>query len=543
MMFNFKSKKNAISKQPIGLSIFAASSFLLLENTNCMESNRNFLNKDIKNHDKKGEMGDVANKREDVLNHPFVYSPTQFDSSDIFAIKFDGEKSYFFAKNGMWTQSNILIDKIQDLDKEYPDLKSLLFSDVLFDNDKLNKIYRFVTSTNLLLLTIDGCKFKSQKDIEKLVEIINVCPDLKALKIHIYNESPETIEKLLEVISGCTKLEQISLAFSHISLGCLDAICQIFLENSEKLQKISLAWGNARAEEVEQTRGKIYKKLITNINQCDQIKSLSLVFPGIESEDAEQLIESLPQCEAINGKITNFKICLNSDITKSKKLSAKCTPALAKVVKNLTNVEKLFLNNINADTETFYRVLDSLSYCHALENLSLAGNIINKDSAEQIVKVFTQNVELGDKLYFISLKRCDISSENFGIISTGLQKFQNLKYIDFGYNNISDVIAVSPLAKCSGVKYINLAGNKISAKVVHNIVEALSSNMSLKGIGFLNNGFGNTEEESLRLRSAEEIVTNRNSTINQKEGDEFLRLHGLWKASGTKNTTKDQNGG
>jgi len=166
---------------------------------------------------------------------------------------------------------------------------------------------------------------------------------------------------------------------------------------------------------------------------------------------------------------------------------------LANVIRNSLGTEELYLYNNYLKGSTIV-ILQALKENLTLKLLCLNNNNMTRQVVEDLANVIKNNLGL-EKLYLSNndLKACVV------VILKALRENSALKILDLGYNSMSGQVAedlTNVIRNNSGLKELYLSNNELKAFVVL-ILQALSKNSKLKILNLSGNNMTGQVVEDL----------------------------------------------
>ena len=207
-----------------------------------------------------------------------------------------------------------------------------------------------------------------------------------------------------------------------------------------------------------------------------KLEVFSIMNSNIEKSQMPQILESLKTCS--NLKVVN----LSGNYLKSSSIS------VAQMLKSLTFIEVVALNNSLIGTKGIHNILNALKDKPCLKELYFAGNEIGDEGMKKVNNFFAYEFK---GLRALSLVNNNITEVGAKSLSCFLQSKTQLQYLRLGNNKLKATGVYVILSVFIGKGQLNdfdVGNNEIGDEGSNHILFFLNQQHNLKYLNIKNNG-------------------------------------------------------
>ena len=421
----------------------------------------------------KESLKDVVNTEDDILN---LSGEEKFSQDDMSMLAYFVARSYITQQWELINLSDCNIDDerllmfkhnlcIEDGRKK-PIIKCLDISGNCNIN-KLNTFVKFTTECNLISTLKASNIYKDVKNTE-IVADKQDCNNrtLKILDLSENHLRNDNVHDLCNALVHCKNLERLDLSNNKIDDEAIGFLAKAIVQ-WDKLQELKIE-NNAFINYDDSN--KLIEFVIAHHLECNSQVTIS---PNINvAQESQGQIMTLLQGSRISSDSSSYTKETKTLDFKRRTENIKYFIALlgytydvrsenSKYIDCISQLHKLSLECIQNEGITLTKNASMFFKDHfkMLEEINLSGLVISEESAEAIT--------FGNKLQYIKLNSCKLSSKAAVLIANRLKIAGSIKEIELCNNSLDDKATeglVAALLYCNHLVKFSSAGNKFSKK-------------------------------------------------------------------------------
>ena len=331
----------------------------------------------------------------------------------------------------------------------------------------------------------------TEEAADEIASVINNNPTTESLCLGENRLKTEGVVKIMSAVKNVHQLKILTLHSNQVTDDAAIAIATAVISNTA-LEKLWL-FNNQLADKGITTIIKALKNIHTLENLSLHSVDSSTEYPA---DDIAEVINNNPLLEGVfvgnfisQGvrKVTNaLKSLSNLTILGfNNKITEDIADDIAEVISNNSELEYLWINN-NDQEKWILTLLKILQRISTLKRLNLSSNCITDETADDLARVITSNLEL-EMLWLGNNK---LRSAGMNKITSALQHLTTLSHLELDNNDITEEAADGIAAVINNnpsLHTVSLQNNKLGTVGVIKIANALKDINHLKLLKLNNN--------------------------------------------------------